>query len=97
MKAAISAIVAILGSAGAAQAESPQRFNDAFNSTHESGPPVVPGGGATAGPNSKNQGTLPMPGTELSERPKETALPVPETPIIVVPPPARRGAPRAQQ
>jgi hypothetical protein len=43
----------------------------------ESGPAVVGGTGATAGPNSKNQAISPMPGLreeELSERPPDAAL-----------------------
>lgn len=50
----------------------------------ESGPAVVGGTGATAGPNSKNQAVSPMPGLreeELSERPADAAvLPLPEIP-----------------
>ncbi len=95
MKTAVLAIVALAGWMGIAQAESPQRFNDDFNATQESGPPVVSGNGATSGPNFKNQATLPMPGKELSDRTRET-LPAPETPTIVVPPPPRRPPPVQQ-
>jgi hypothetical protein len=93
MKAILMAVALTVG-AGVAHAQV-QRFNEDFSGNNESGPPVVPGGGATAGPNSKNQATVPIPGTEqLSERPKEATLPVPETPIVL-PRPTQR-APRVQ-
>lgn len=97
MKTAFLAILALAGWAGAAQAESPQRFNEDFSATHESGPPVVAGSGATAGPNFRNQATLPMPGRDLNDRPKEFALPMPEAPTIVVPKPVRSAPPRTPQ
>jgi hypothetical protein len=54
----------------------------------ESGPAIVGGTGATAGPNSKNQAVMPMPGMaedeQLSERPRDTIL----TPPIVHPVPS---------
>lgn len=97
MKTALLAIMVLAGWAGAVQAESPQRFNEDFSATHESGPPVVSGSGATAGPNFRNQATLPMPGREFNDRPKEFALPMPEAPTIVVPKPAPSAPPRTPQ
>lgn len=97
MKIATLTLVMLAGWAGAAQAEPPQRFNEDFNATHESGPPIVSGNGATAGPNFRNQATLPMPGRDFNDRPKEVALPMPEAPIIVVPKPARDAPPRKPQ
>jgi hypothetical protein len=82
-------IVTIALAIGAAAVLAPanaqvQRFNEDYSGNQESGPPIVPGGGATAGPNSKNAATVPIPGMEqLSERPKEATLPVPETPIVL--------------
>ena len=61
----------------------------------ESGPAVVGGTGATAGPNSKNQAITPMPGMEqeLSERPPDAALrPLPD---VRPAPGAPRSAPKA--
>jgi hypothetical protein len=99
MKAVLIATIALAIGAGAAPITTNaqvQRFNEDFSGNQESGPPVVPGGGATAGPNSKNQATVPIPGTEqLSEKPKEATLPLPETPIVL-PRPTQR-APRVQQ
>lgn len=97
MKIALLAFSVLAGWAGMVQAESPQRFNEDFNATHESGPPVVSGNGATAGPNFRNQATLPMPGRDFNDRPKEVALPMPEAPTIVVPKPARDAPPRKPQ
>jgi hypothetical protein len=60
----------------------------------ESGPAVVGGTGATAGPNHKNQAIVPMPGLrqeELSERPPVISPPVPDVrPSVSVPPPNAR-------
>ncbi len=56
----------------------------------ESGPAVVGGTGATAGPNYNNQAIVPMPGLrqqELSELPSANSLPLPEVrPITGAPP-----------
>jgi hypothetical protein len=95
MKVALSALLAV-AACGAASAQ-PQRFNSDFSTTQESGPPVAGGNGATAGPNWKNQATLPMPGSqEISELPR---YPITEEPIFAKPmaPPAKRSPPRAQQ
>jgi hypothetical protein len=58
----------------------------------ESGPAIVGGTGATAGPNSKNQAVMPMPGVQqdeqLSELPRDAVL----TPPIVRPLPGSRRA-----
>lgn len=60
----------------------------------ESGPAVVGGTGATAGPNYKNQAIVPMPGLrqqeELSELPPAKTLRIPDVRPIVGPPPAKR-------
>lgn len=60
----------------------------------ESGPAVVGGTGTTAGPNSKNQALMPMPGVkqgeELSELPRDAGLPVPEVRPVPGPRPAKR-------
>ena len=57
----------------------------------ESGPLVVPGGGATTGPNYRNLSVSPLPGSreemdEIMRRPSEAQLPIPE--IRPVPGPA---------
>ena len=61
----------------------------------ESGPAVVGGTGSTVGPNSKNQAVMPMPGLrqdeELSERPRDATLPVPEVRPIPGPPRTTRA------
>lgn len=97
MKIALLAFVVLAGGAGMVQAESPQRFNEDFNATRESGPPVVSGNGATVGPNFRNQATLPMPGRDFNDRPKEIALPMPESPNVAVPKPARSAPPRKSE
>lgn len=54
--------------------------NDIIN-LPESGPPVVPGGGATTGPNFRGLAITPLPGSreELdTARPNEAQLPLPE-------------------
>lgn len=59
----------------------------------ESGPTVMGGSGATAGPNSKNQAISPMPGLgeqELSERPAETTITTPDVRPVTRPPAAKR-------
>lgn len=61
----------------------------------ESGPAVVGGTGATAGPNYKNQAIVPMPGLrqqELSELPPVT-LPPPDVRPAPGPPAKRLGQP----
>ena len=73
------------------RAQSPAQAIDASRMP-ESGPAIVGGTGATAGPNSKNQAVMPMPGMQqdeqLSELPRDAIL----TPPIVRPIP---GPPRA--
>ena len=57
----------------------------------ESGPAVVPGGGATTGPNFRNLATNPLPGSreELDQaRPNEAQLPPPEVRPVPGPPPS---------
>jgi len=62
----------------------------------ESGPAVVGGTGATAGPNYKNQAIVPMPGLEqqeqeqLSERPPAGQIILPEIRPITGSPPVKR-------
>lgn len=72
------------------QAQGPAQAIDA-SKMPESGPAVVGGTGQTVGPNSKNQAVMPMPGLrqdeELSELPRDAALPVPE--VRPVPGPQR--------
>jgi hypothetical protein len=67
-------------------AQSPAQAIDA-SKMPESGPAIVGGTGATAGPNSKNQAVMPMPGMvedeQLSEQPRDSIL----TPPIVHPVP----------
>lgn len=48
--------------------------------TPESGPPAVPRGDATTGPNFRNQSVDPLPGSrdDLKLRPNEAQFPVPE-------------------
>ncbi|MFN4016984.1 MAG: hypothetical protein ACK4JB_16730 [Reyranella sp.] len=95
MKTALSVLL-ILAAAGSAAHAQPQRFNSDFSTMQESGPPVAGGNGATAGPNWKNQATLPMPGsTEISELPR---YPIMQEPLVPKPAaPAPRLLPRAQQ
>jgi hypothetical protein len=75
------------------QAQGPAQAIDA-SKMPESGPAVVGGTGATAGPNSKNQAVMPMPGIrqdeQLSELPREATLPVPEVRPVPGPPRAKR-------
>jgi len=93
MKMAVLAALPILLSAAVAQAQRPGTGNPVdVGKIPESGPAVVGGTGATAGPNSKNQALSPMPGLrdeELSEKPPDSALrPLPE--IRPIPGPARQ-------
>jgi len=75
------------------QAQGPRDAIDASKMT-ESGPAVVGGTGQTLGPNSKNQAIMPMPGLrqdeQLSELPRDAALPVPEVRPNPGPPRAKR-------
>jgi len=71
-----------------AHAQGPNQAIDA-SKMPESGPAVVGGTGATAGPNSKNQAIMPMPGLrqdELSELPRDATLAPPEVRPIPGPP-----------
>ena len=58
----------------------------------ESGPAVVGGTGATTGPNFKNQAIAPIPGQEqeLSERPPDKMITLPDVRPITRLPPAKR-------
>jgi hypothetical protein len=63
-----------------AQHKGPGNPNDLFN-VPESGPPVVPGGSTTTGPNFRGLAITPLPGSreELDMmRPNEAQLPPPE-------------------
>ncbi len=96
MKTALPVVFVLAAFATAAHAQ-PQRFNSDFSTMQESGPPVVGGNGATAGPNWKNQAILPMPGSsEISEVPRYS---IPDEPPVTRPaaPPARQAPPRSQQ
>jgi hypothetical protein len=93
MKMAVLAALPILLSAAVVHAQRSGTGNPVdVGKVPESGPAVVGGTGATAGPNSKNQALSPMPGLrdeELSERPPDAALrPLPE--IRPIPGPARK-------
>ncbi len=90
----------VLPAAALAQGQQPGTANPVdVGKIPESGPAIVGGTGATAGPNSKNQAVSPMPGLsdeELSERPPDAALrplpdvrPVPGPPIQASPPQTR--------
>lgn len=99
MKAVLIATVALTIGAVSAHGQV-QRFNEDFSGNNESGPPVVPGGGATVGPNSKNQAVMPTPGMEqLGERPRDALSPPPETPpgTPILPPRPAQRAPRVPQ
>jgi hypothetical protein len=86
----VLAASALLTEAAVAQAERPWRGNpNELGQLPESGPPIVGGSGATAGPNSKNQATSPMPGRTDEEAWRRNPLmkldppevrPVPGTP-----------------
>ena len=96
MKTALPVLFVLAAFATAAHAQ-PQRNNSDFSTMQESGPPVVGGNGATAGPNWKNQAILPMPGsTEISEVPRYS---ITDEPLVTRPaaPPARQAPRRAQQ
>lgn len=74
-------------------AQGPNQAIDA-SKMPESGPAMVGGTGSTVGPNSKNQAVMPMPGVrqdELSELPRDAALPAPEVRPIPGPPRATRA------
>ena len=93
MKMAVLAALPILLSAAVVHAQRPGTGNPVdVGKLPESGPAVVGGTGATAGPNSKNQAISPMPGLrdeELSEKPPDSALrPLPE--VRPIPGPARQ-------
>jgi len=99
MKVAFSALVVLAIGGGTACAQ-PQRYNSDFSTMQESGPPVAGGGGATTGPNWKNQATLPMPGSEeTSELPRNREVPLVDAPIPTAPAaaPARTAPARGQQ
>jgi hypothetical protein len=94
MKAVFLAVLTLAFLGAAAQAQ-PQRFNSDFSTMQESGPPVAGGNGMTAGPNWRNQATLPMPGSqEISELPRYplTDEAIPSRPVA---PPVQKAAPRA--
>jgi hypothetical protein len=96
MKTALPVLFVLVVASAATQAQ-PQRSNSDFSTMQESGPPVVGGNGATAGPNWKNQAILPMPGsTEISEVP---LYPMVEEPVVPKPTsrPVRQPPRRAQQ
>jgi hypothetical protein len=93
MKMAVLAALPILLGSVVAQAQRPGTGNPVdVGKIPESGPAVVGGTGATAGPNSKNQALSPMPGLrdeELSQKPPDSALlPLPE--VRPIPGPARK-------
>jgi hypothetical protein len=70
----------VVASGSVAQAQ-PSLSNPAEQiRTPESGPPMLPRGDATTGPNSRNQSVDPLPGSrdDLKLRPDEAQLPVPE-------------------
>ncbi len=76
-----------------AQGPNPNAAKDA-SQMPESGPAVVGGSGATAGPNYRNQAVVPMPGLrqqdELSERPPASPIVVPDVRPVTGAPPAKR-------
>src|SRR5260370_17867681 len=78
MKIATLAALPVVLSAAVVHAQRPGTENPVdVGKIPESGPAVVGGTGATAGPNSKNQALSPMPGLreqELSEKPPDSAL-----------------------
>ena len=66
--------------AALAQAQRPPQENIDASKLPESGPLVTGSNGATAGPNSKNQAVVPMPGVrdeEISQAPPPATLPTP--------------------
>ena len=99
MKVALSALLVVAIGGGTAYAQV-QRSNSDFSTMQESGPPVTGGNGTTVGPNWKNQATSPMPGSEVSELPRNRDIVLPDAPITIKPqpaPPAKKQPPRAQQ
>lgn len=88
-------VLFVLAAFGTAARAQPQRFNSDFSTTQESGPPVLGGNGATAGPNWKNQAMLPMPGsTEIREVPR---YPLTGEPLATKPAASPVRAPRRAQ
>ena len=100
MKVALSALL-VLAVVGATAHAQTQRLNSDFSTMQDSGPPVAGGNGATVGPNWKNQATSPMPGSEVSELPRDRDILFPESTITINPqqpaPPAKKPPPRAQE
>src|SRR5258707_4834098 len=99
MKMAVLAALPILLSAAVVHAQRPGTGNPVdVGKLPESGPAVVGGTSATAGPNSKKQALSPMPGLrdeELSERPPHSALPPPpEIPPLTGPPTKQTPMPK---
>ena len=78
------------------QAQGPTNPNAAKDASQmqESGPAVVGGTGATAGPNFRNQTVVPIAGMEpqqeLSERPPARTIPVPDVRPLIGPPSIKR-------
>src|SRR5262249_37067666 len=75
----LAALPTILWAVSATAQRPPQENIDASKML-ESGPLVMGGNGATAGPNSRNQAVSPMPGStdeQLSERPAVIQVPLP--------------------
>ena len=89
-------LLVLLGMA-AAHAQRPPSENIDASKMPESGPLVLGGNGATAGPNSKNQAVSPMPGLqeqELGERPPDTVPPSWSLPVMPAEPASRTPATR---
>lgn len=87
----LAASVVPSGTVVQAQHKSTGNPNDLIN-LPESGPPVVPGGGATTGPNFRGLAIAPLPGSREEMdmvRPNEAQLPPPEVrPVPGKPPPS---------
>jgi hypothetical protein len=85
----LAALPALLWAASAT-AQRPPRENIDASKMPEAGPLVTGGNGATAGPNSRNQAVSPMPGSadeQLSERPADIGVPLPNSSSNVMPRP----------
>ena len=98
MKPLLLIALVLVSSGSAAQTGGPTIDNPHdFIRMPESGPRVVPGGGATTGPNFRNLSVSPLPGSreemdEIMNRPNQAQLPVEEIrPVPGSPlPPTRR-------
>jgi hypothetical protein len=88
----LAALSALFWTAPATAQRPPQENMDA-SKMPEAGPLVTGGSGATTGPNARNQAVSPMPGAtdeQLSERPVDLSVPLPNPLLKTAPRPTNR-------